>query len=228
MGIPGQIDHPDFTAALDRVIAAARRHGKAAGILLRDGASVAASHARGLHVPRRRVGRLVRHRRRPARARRGSRGPARRLRRRPAPRPALAGRPGRALRPQRSCGPIGPLRVHWARGRTDRARGHRARSRPHLPAPDGGGSARARDRRTGHPGRGLPAGDPAHRHRRFGVRHRPRRPARRRPHRARHLRPAGRRGRRRLGQPRVPGRAVHDDRAADAPPGADGRAMRST
>jgi 4-hydroxy-2-oxoheptanedioate aldolase len=47
MGIPGQITHPDFTAALDRVIAATQRHGKAAGILLRDGASVAASHARG-------------------------------------------------------------------------------------------------------------------------------------------------------------------------------------
>jgi 4-hydroxy-2-oxoheptanedioate aldolase len=47
MGIPGQITHPDFTVALDRVIAATRRHGKAAGILLRDGASVASSHARG-------------------------------------------------------------------------------------------------------------------------------------------------------------------------------------
>jgi 4-hydroxy-2-oxoheptanedioate aldolase len=47
MGIPGQVTHPDFTAALDRVIAATERHGKAAGILLRDGASVAASHGRG-------------------------------------------------------------------------------------------------------------------------------------------------------------------------------------
>jgi 4-hydroxy-2-oxoheptanedioate aldolase len=47
MGIPGQLTHPDFTGALDRVIAAAQRHGKSAGILLRDGASVAASHARG-------------------------------------------------------------------------------------------------------------------------------------------------------------------------------------
>jgi 2-keto-3-deoxy-L-rhamnonate aldolase RhmA len=37
----------DFMAALDRVIAATRRHGKAAGILLRDGASVASAHARG-------------------------------------------------------------------------------------------------------------------------------------------------------------------------------------
>jgi len=35
MGMPGRIDEPDFLAALDRVIAACRRHGKAAGILLR-------------------------------------------------------------------------------------------------------------------------------------------------------------------------------------------------
>jgi 2-dehydro-3-deoxyglucarate aldolase/4-hydroxy-2-oxoheptanedioate aldolase len=47
MGIPGRFDDPAFVAALDRVIAACRRHGKAAGILLRDGTSVAASHARG-------------------------------------------------------------------------------------------------------------------------------------------------------------------------------------
>jgi 2-keto-3-deoxy-L-rhamnonate aldolase RhmA len=47
MGIPGQITHSEFTAALDRVIAACRRHGKAAGILLKDGASVAASRERG-------------------------------------------------------------------------------------------------------------------------------------------------------------------------------------
>jgi len=35
MGIPGRIDHPDFLAAVDRVVGACRRHGKAAGILLR-------------------------------------------------------------------------------------------------------------------------------------------------------------------------------------------------
>lgn len=33
LGIPGQGDHPDFLAALDRVVAACERHGKAAGIL---------------------------------------------------------------------------------------------------------------------------------------------------------------------------------------------------
>lgn len=40
MGIPGRIDDPDFVAALDRVIAACRRHGKAAGILLRGADAV--------------------------------------------------------------------------------------------------------------------------------------------------------------------------------------------
>jgi 4-hydroxy-2-oxoheptanedioate aldolase len=47
MGIPGRFDDPDFVAALDRVVAACRQHGKAAGILLRDGASVGAAHAQG-------------------------------------------------------------------------------------------------------------------------------------------------------------------------------------
>ena len=31
LGIPGQFDHPEFTAALERVVAASERHGKAAG-----------------------------------------------------------------------------------------------------------------------------------------------------------------------------------------------------
>ena len=47
MGIPGRFDEPAFVAALDRVVAACRAHGKGAGILLKDGASVAASHAQG-------------------------------------------------------------------------------------------------------------------------------------------------------------------------------------
>jgi 2-keto-3-deoxy-L-rhamnonate aldolase RhmA len=45
--IPGQFDHPEFTAALERVVAAARANGKAAGILLRDASEVAAYAARG-------------------------------------------------------------------------------------------------------------------------------------------------------------------------------------
>jgi 2-keto-3-deoxy-L-rhamnonate aldolase RhmA len=36
LGIPGQLDHPDYLAALDSVVAAARATGKSAGILLRQ------------------------------------------------------------------------------------------------------------------------------------------------------------------------------------------------
>jgi 2-keto-3-deoxy-L-rhamnonate aldolase RhmA len=34
LGIPGQIDHPDFQAAIERVAGACRNHGKAAGVLV--------------------------------------------------------------------------------------------------------------------------------------------------------------------------------------------------
>ncbi len=47
MGIPGDFDHPAFTAALDRVAAAASAHGKGAGILLRDASQVPAYRERG-------------------------------------------------------------------------------------------------------------------------------------------------------------------------------------
>ncbi len=47
MGIPGEIDDPAFVAALDRVVAACRMHGKSAGILLRDPAAVPAAFAQG-------------------------------------------------------------------------------------------------------------------------------------------------------------------------------------
>ena len=36
MGIPGQFDHPDFQAAIDTIIAACDKHGKAAGLLAPD------------------------------------------------------------------------------------------------------------------------------------------------------------------------------------------------
>jgi 4-hydroxy-2-oxoheptanedioate aldolase len=36
LGIPGQVQHPEYLAALDRVVAACRAHGKAAGILVYD------------------------------------------------------------------------------------------------------------------------------------------------------------------------------------------------
>jgi len=40
LGIPGQFQHADYLAALDRVVAACRAHGKAAGILVYDTAVV--------------------------------------------------------------------------------------------------------------------------------------------------------------------------------------------
>ena len=47
MGIPGRFSEPAFTDALDAVVAAARRHGKSAGILLSDASFVPAYHDRG-------------------------------------------------------------------------------------------------------------------------------------------------------------------------------------
>ena len=47
MGITGQFDHPDFLAAVDRLVEACRRHGKAPGFLLTDTASGRAWIARG-------------------------------------------------------------------------------------------------------------------------------------------------------------------------------------
>lgn len=47
MGIPGRFEEPAFIAALDRVVAASRANGKAAGILLRDPSEVRESLARG-------------------------------------------------------------------------------------------------------------------------------------------------------------------------------------
>jgi 2-keto-3-deoxy-L-rhamnonate aldolase RhmA len=40
LGIPGQFDHPDYLAAIQRTLAAADRHGKATGILIRDAAAL--------------------------------------------------------------------------------------------------------------------------------------------------------------------------------------------
>jgi 2-dehydro-3-deoxyglucarate aldolase/4-hydroxy-2-oxoheptanedioate aldolase len=47
MGIPGQFAEPAFTDALDAVVAACRRHGKSAGILLSDASFVPAYRDRG-------------------------------------------------------------------------------------------------------------------------------------------------------------------------------------
>lgn len=47
MGIPGRFDEPAFVSALDAVVDACRAHGKAAGILVKDGAAAAPYAARG-------------------------------------------------------------------------------------------------------------------------------------------------------------------------------------
>ena len=47
LGIPGQFDSPEYAAALDRVAAACRSHGKAAGILIYDASVVPALRDRG-------------------------------------------------------------------------------------------------------------------------------------------------------------------------------------
>ncbi len=50
LGIPGEFTHPEYAAALDRVAAACRAHGKAAGILIYDPALVPGLRDRGFSV----------------------------------------------------------------------------------------------------------------------------------------------------------------------------------
>jgi 4-hydroxy-2-oxoheptanedioate aldolase len=50
LGIPGQFTHPDYLAAQDRVVAACRAHGKAAGILIYDPSLVPSLRDRGFTV----------------------------------------------------------------------------------------------------------------------------------------------------------------------------------
>ena len=50
MGIPGRFDHPDYLAAVDRIVAAARRHGKPAGFLALDDDWARRYHAKGFRV----------------------------------------------------------------------------------------------------------------------------------------------------------------------------------
>jgi 2-keto-3-deoxy-L-rhamnonate aldolase RhmA len=50
MGIPGQFEHPDFLAAVDRLIAACRAHGKPAGVLAGSIEAAEAWRTRGFRV----------------------------------------------------------------------------------------------------------------------------------------------------------------------------------
>jgi 2-keto-3-deoxy-L-rhamnonate aldolase RhmA len=47
LGIPGQFDHPKFTGAIERTVAAAKKHGKALGRLVPDVATGVALNAQG-------------------------------------------------------------------------------------------------------------------------------------------------------------------------------------
>ena len=47
LGIAGKFEHPDFLAAVERLLAACRRHGKAPGFLVTDPASARSWRARG-------------------------------------------------------------------------------------------------------------------------------------------------------------------------------------
>ena len=55
LGVPGDITAPAYIEALDAVLAAARRHGKACGMLVADGAAAADPPRAGLVVPRHRL-----------------------------------------------------------------------------------------------------------------------------------------------------------------------------
>jgi 2-keto-3-deoxy-L-rhamnonate aldolase RhmA len=48
LGIPGQIDHPDEVAAIDAMVAACQRHGKAAGTLMFEAAALRPWMAKGM------------------------------------------------------------------------------------------------------------------------------------------------------------------------------------
>jgi 2-dehydro-3-deoxyglucarate aldolase/4-hydroxy-2-oxoheptanedioate aldolase len=50
MGIPAQFEHPDFLAAVDKLVAACRLHGKPAGVLTGSIETAVAWRARGFRV----------------------------------------------------------------------------------------------------------------------------------------------------------------------------------
>jgi 2-keto-3-deoxy-L-rhamnonate aldolase RhmA len=50
MGIPGQFQHPDYLKAVDRIVAAARKHGKAAGFMATDETWARDYFAKGFNI----------------------------------------------------------------------------------------------------------------------------------------------------------------------------------
>ena len=50
LGIPAQFTHPDYLKAVERVLAACERHGKAAGIMTADAAGGSAQLEQGFRI----------------------------------------------------------------------------------------------------------------------------------------------------------------------------------
>jgi 2-keto-3-deoxy-L-rhamnonate aldolase RhmA len=50
LGIPGQFEHPTFLGAIERIVAAARRHGKGLGFMAADAATARRYRARGFNM----------------------------------------------------------------------------------------------------------------------------------------------------------------------------------
>jgi 2-dehydro-3-deoxyglucarate aldolase/4-hydroxy-2-oxoheptanedioate aldolase len=50
LGIPGQFDHPDFLGAIERIVAAGRRHGKGLGFMAADAGAARTYRARGFNM----------------------------------------------------------------------------------------------------------------------------------------------------------------------------------
>jgi 2-dehydro-3-deoxyglucarate aldolase/4-hydroxy-2-oxoheptanedioate aldolase len=50
MGIPGQFEHPDYLRAVDKIVQAAARHGKVAGMMAADEGWARAYLAKGFRI----------------------------------------------------------------------------------------------------------------------------------------------------------------------------------
>lgn len=50
LGIPAQFEHPKYLKAIDRIVAAANRHGKVAGFMAADGRWAADAYAKGFRI----------------------------------------------------------------------------------------------------------------------------------------------------------------------------------
>ena len=167
LGVPGRFTEPGYQEAMRTVVAACRRHGKAAGILLYDHASFGPHLDLGFTLHRPRRGRRVRGRRRPKAALAAGRADHRH-------RPLQL---ARGVRLRGDFGPSRPNALHFARDRTDRAR--RRVARPRRSSTRSSRCSARRDPLTVRPGTSLQAClelHPRDGHGRFGLRDRRARP----------------------------------------------------